>query len=215
MPRRLSLVNRATTDLHAPWWSDAKDPTTGRYLERVTVYTRLTYADQQWVQEQLFSSGALDLAALTQLAQASQGKRAEEALPSILSDQSALGGAGLAGLVASEGYALLVRLAELTDETGEPLPLRDASGHLLPGALDLLGELDAEDMNWIREQVQQLDARDAVVPVLPQDAEVAAANQAKLAAGMPAEVLGSPDLVRPEGVAQDSFRPASDGSPAA
>lgn len=172
MPRRLSLVNRDTTDLHAAWWSDAKDAQ-GRYLERVTVYSRLSYADQQWVQTQLFSSGALDVSAMLQLAQSTQGQTPEAAALALAANPDKN---SLAGLLNSESLSLLVRLAEITDEIGAPLPIRDASGQLLPGAEDVLGELDAQDMNFIREQVQQLDKADAVVPVLPVDAQRAAAG---------------------------------------
>lgn len=208
MPRRYQAASRATVDLHRPSWSEAKGPD-GRYLERAVVYASLTHADAQEIQRAMFASGDMDMGTLMQLAAA-----AKDVAPG--ADPTAVAAAmgdkiefkKLSGLLGNDDTALLIRLAELTDADGVPMPLRDANGRLLPGAALVVSELDEADVTFIKAELARLDAGDVLVPVLPEDAAVAAQNAARVAAGMPLEALGEGGaaLTTPEGVAQDSFR---------
>lgn len=181
MPRRYSAgAARETTDLHAPWWSDERDPATGRYLARAVVYMRLSYADQKWVEQRLLAS--MNVKAMLEMAQSSGDVAALASDPAARDEfaikaMEGMGGEQILAVVNEQEYSLLARLAEITEEDGTPMPLRDlVTGHLLPGAMQVLGEMDAEDMNFIRAEILKLDQADRVVPLLPQDAEKAAAG---------------------------------------
>lgn len=88
--------HRETVDLHAPWWSDAKDETTGRYLERCVVYRDQTEEDQQEISRRLAPSMSAKKGAALNMDKAMSQARVE---------------------------TLRRMVVELTDAKGQPLPL--------------------------------------------------------------------------------------------
>lgn len=108
MPKVYSLTDRQTVDIHAPHWSPERDEDE-RFRERVVIYAQYLQADQDWVNAQIMNSFKLD----SDLAQrAARGEKVD-----IDIDASE----------ATKQRALLFRrmVVEMTDETGNPVPLND------------------------------------------------------------------------------------------
>lgn len=187
MPQRYTPAARETVDLHAPWWSEAKDAS-GRYLERAVIYTKLLHGDQQWLQSRLAAVMAdheIDLSSLSSADQASG------LLPKI--------SAGDLFAASSSDDPLLRLVVEVTDPDGVPLPWRDPNGQLLEEAAKAtLAEMDDRDVDFLLKEV---NARIQVtpVPILPDD-RLAAAN------GDPAAANGR----GAQGVAEAAFRGAGE-----
>ena len=97
MPKLIDLRERETVELHAPWWSEAKDEQ-GRYLERCVVYAVMTEKDEQAIAAQIQPK-------------IRPGQGRDQA--SITMQQTAY----------ARKHLLLRMIIELTDETGHPFPL--------------------------------------------------------------------------------------------
>lgn len=97
MPKLIDLRERETVELHAPWWSDARDEQ-GRYLERVVIYAVMTEKDEQAIAAQIQPK-----------IKPGQGRDTA----SITMQQTAY----------ARKHLLLRMIVELTDESGHALPL--------------------------------------------------------------------------------------------
>ncbi|SRR5260221_380875 len=216
MPRQLTAANRPIMDVHASWWSDARDPS-GRYLERAVLYTRLTYPESMAVEDARSAALAktginpLDLVQAAPLFAKFQGvtnasQMSEEdtaALLALPEAQDLFSKPGILSLMNGSGgnlAVLLIRLHELTDDDGTPLPLRDSNGVLLPDAEAILNTLGRADIDYLQSEVANLGTAEQqqVAPVLPVDIEIARRNRD---GGHPNVALQTG-----AGVAQEAFR---------
>lgn len=202
MPKRYTPTARETVDLHASWWSDAKDPETGRYLERAVIYTKLLYADEKWLQSRVNASLAdslrsrdVDLSGIAEITDPNDQSQVNNML-----ERLGLSAGDLVELGDSQDDVIYRAVVEITDDAGTPLPWRDPNGNLLEAqARQTLGEMESADVKFILEE---LNARIKVqpVPILPADVQAAAIGDPAAANGKGAA-----------GVAQAAFR--SGGEP--
>lgn len=107
MPTLVNLSDRETVDLHAPWWSDAREETSGRYKERVVVYAQMTERDEQVIAR-----------AIAPKIRPGQGRD----VGSITMDQTAF----------ARLHLFLRMIVEMTDATGARIPLTAESIAALP-----------------------------------------------------------------------------------
>ncbi len=95
MPTPINLSTRETVDLHAPWWSDAKDEH-GRYVERCVVFAQMSERDNQVISQQVAPKVR------------GGGRNAEISMREI---------------AFARRFTLLRMVTELTNAQGQPLPI--------------------------------------------------------------------------------------------
>jgi hypothetical protein len=120
MPHLVNLHDRATVDLHAPWWSPKTDEA-GRYLERVVIYAEMTEHDEQVI---------------------------SRAIAPVVSGKSRNADISLKESALARAHTLMQLIVELTDETGRPFPKSPDTIKRLPRRdsewiMDQIGELNA------------------------------------------------------------------------
>ncbi len=152
MPKPMNLSHRETKNLHADWWSDATDES-GRYLERVTIFSQFLEADRQAMQAELFGEVEFDLAAAQAAAQSGDTSAALSQV------KLNFGAQARASEVMFHRFVV-----EMTDSEGNPQPLGPAS----------YGGLDPRDADFINAAINALSTS-AVSPT-PMDREIAAHN---------------------------------------
>jgi hypothetical protein len=160
MPQPVSLHERATRDLHAPWWSDVKDAT-GRYAERVTIYADYLQADAQAVQARLLSGIQMDPLALQRAAQ---------------TRNSADLGFSFDGAEKQDLYLFQALCVEMTNKDGARQPIED--DETFTGMLQ-------RDAEYITSEIRKL-TQPLVAPT-EMDAEMASASNGKKSAQQTAE----------------------------
>ncbi len=157
MPRPVD--RNKTIDLHAPWWSDAKDAG-GRYLERWVVREEMTERDQQEIAQKVNQ----------RLAQVTAGKNSKQ-LGEAMMQQIIQANLAFARL-----YQLLQMTEEITDESGTPLH-RDR---------DLISSFATRDTEFVSGELDQLYGKPEI-EVLPADEEKANEVRAAAERGWPVD----------------------------